>query len=179
MDSTKERILHVFEEHVSRKGYSGAILDEVARELRISKKTIYVHYDGKRDIYAHIVARQAMREQMRLASVVAALPSYAARLEALLKEVLTTARTHLAKTSEAEWLEEFEIAGDVFRKATGDLLRDLVAGGMEAGEFGEGDPDFIEKMVGAMIVEYLLLLNADPGYDRDDELVRRIIKFVG
>ena len=45
------------------------------------------------------------------------------------------ARAHVTKTSEDEWLPEYEVAADAFRKANGDLLRELVQGGMDAGEF--------------------------------------------
>ena len=83
------------------------------------------------------------------------------------------------KTSEEEWLAEYEIAADAFRKANGDLMRELVQGGMDAGEFAGGDAALVEKMVAAMIVEYLLLVNADPSYDRDTELLERIGRFVG
>ena len=30
-----------------------------------------------------------------------------------------------------------------------------------------------------MIVEYLVLVNADPSYDRDTELLERILRFIG
>ena len=33
-------------------------------------------------------------------------------------------------------------------------------------------------MIAAMLVEYLLLVNADPAYDRDAELLERIVRFV-
>ena len=160
-------------------GYQKANLDEVARELRISKKTIYVHFDGKRDIYAYVVARQAEQMKMQLAASVAPLPTYAARLESAMRSLLEQARAHVMKTSEDEWLREYEIAADAFRKANGDLMRELVQGGMDAGEFAGGDAALVEKMVAAMIVEYLLLVNADPSYDRDTELLERIGRFVG
>ena len=50
---------------------------------------------------------------------------------------------------------------------------------MDAGEFRSGDASLVEKMIAAMIVEYLLLVNADPSYDRDTELLERIVGFVG
>lgn len=181
MNATQQRIAEVFERHVNSHGYAGTTLDEVARELKISKKTIYVHFDGKRDIYAFVVARQAKRDKARLVATVATvatLPTYAARVEAAMRYVLASARTHIAETSEDEWLSEYEIAADAFRKANGDLLRELVQGGMDAGEFRAGDSTLVEKMVGAMIIEYLLLVNADPAYDRDTELVERISRFV-
>jgi ABC-type nitrate/sulfonate/bicarbonate transport system substrate-binding protein len=83
------------------------------------------------------------------------------------------------ETSESEWLQEYEIAADAFRKAHGDLMREIVAQGIEAGEFANGDADFAEKMIAAMLLEYVVLVNADPGYDRDEELVQRTIRFIG
>ena len=80
----KEQIAETFERFVGRLGYAKTTLDEVARELHISKKTIYVHFDGKREIYAYIVERQATAEQRRLRAMVAELPTHRARAEALL-----------------------------------------------------------------------------------------------
>lgn len=178
MNATQQRITEAFERHVNAHGYDKTTLDDVARELKISKKTIYVHFDGKRDIYAQLVTRQAKRDKMRLEASVAALPTYAARVEAVVRYVLEMGRGHIEETGEEEWLREYEIAADAFRKANGDLLRELVQGGMDAGEFRSGDATLVEKMIAAMLVEYLLLVNADPSYDRDAELLTRIGKFV-
>ena len=178
MNATKQRIAETFEQHVNGHGYAGTTLDEVARELKISKKTIYVHFDGKRDIYTYLVERQAQRDRMRLAASVATLPTYAARVEAVVRCVLDSGRAHIAETSEDEWLREYEIAGDAFRKANGDLLRELVQGGIDADEFVAGDAVLVEKMIAAMIIEYLLMVNADPSYDRDRELMERLCRFV-
>jgi AcrR family transcriptional regulator len=179
MDQTGERIAATFERHVERRGYDKATLDDVARELKISKKTIYVHFDGKRDIYAHVVAGQARRMKLQLAASVEPLPTFAARLEAVVRSLLDAARAHITETGEDEWLREYEIAADAFRKANGDLIRELVQSGIDAGEFRTGDAALVEKMIAAMIVEYLLLVNADPSYDRDAELLERIARFAG
>ncbi|MGE5229562.1 MAG: TetR/AcrR family transcriptional regulator [Deltaproteobacteria bacterium] len=179
MSTTKQRITEAFERHVESAGYANTTLDDIARELKISKKTIYVHFDGKRDIYAHVVARTARRMKAQLAASVAPLPTYAERVEAAVRSLLDVARTHIGATSEDEWLREYEIAADAFRSAHGDLLRELVQGGMDAGEFRPGDASLVEKMVTAMIVEYLVLVNADPAYDRDAELLERIVGFIG
>lgn len=178
MSVTRQRIAEVFERHVERFGYAKTTLDEVARELHISKKTIYVHFDGKRDIYAFLVEGQASRERARMQATIAVLPGHAERVEALVSFVIGAARARIAETSRSEWLQEYEIGADAFRKAHGDLLRETVAAGIEAGEFSAGDPALVERMVGAMVMEYLLLVNADPEYDRDAELVERILRFV-
>lgn len=179
MNETAQRILEAFERHVENHGYAKANLDDVARELKISKKTIYVHFDGKRDIYGHIVARQSQEMKKQLAAAVAPLPSYQARLEAAMRSLLETAKAHLAQVGPEEWLREYEVAADAFRKAYGDLIRELVQGGMDAGEFPPGDARLVERMIAAMIVEYLLLVNADRSFDRDAELLQRIRRFIG
>lgn len=109
-----------------------------------------MHFDGKRDIYEQVVARQAQRNKVRLAAAVATLPAYAAQVEAVVRYALDSARAHIIETGEDEWLREYEIAGDAFRKANGDLLRELVQGGMKA----------------------------DPSCDRDSELMARIGRFI-
>jgi AcrR family transcriptional regulator len=178
MSATLQQIAETFERHVNRFGYSGTNLDDVARELKISKKTIYTHFNGKREIYQHVVARQAQQEKMRLAATVATLPTYAGRVEAFVQSVLEMGRGHIVKTEKDEWLREYEIAADAFRQAQGDLLRELVQGGMDAEEFRVGDASLVEKMIVAMVVEYLVLVHADPSYDRDAELVERISRFI-
>jgi len=178
VNATKERIAQAFERYVESNGYDKTTLDEVARELKISKKTIYVHFDGKRDIYAHLVARQAAREKMRLAAALAPLPTFAEKVEAAMRSMLEMARAHIAETGREEWLAEYDIAVDAFRDANGELIRELVQGGMDSGEFRSGDPVLVEKMTAAMILEYLLIVNADPSYNRDTELLERIGRFI-
>lgn len=175
----KEQIAEAFERHVGRFGYAKATLDEVARELHISKKTIYVHFDGKREIYEYIVGRLADQERLRMKSLVSTLPNTTSKIEALIKFVISSARAHIDETTEDEWMQEYEVAGDAFRQAHGRLLRELVGEGMESGEFRDGDVGLVEKMIAAMVIEYLVMVNADPSYDRDAELVERILRFVG
>ena len=175
----KEQIAEVFEKHLARYGYDKTTLDEVAREMHISKKTIYAHFDSKRDIYAYLVDGMAAREKMKLAAAVATLPTYGARIEAVMTYVLQMGRAHIKETTETEWVQELEIAGDAFRKANGDLIRELLQAGMDAGEFPSGDAALVEKMCAAMIIEYLVMVNADPTYDRDAELLERIRRFIG
>jgi AcrR family transcriptional regulator len=179
VSTTQQQVAEVFERRVVEVGYDKANLDDVAREMKISKKTIYVHFASKREIYAYIVERQAAREKMRLAASVATLPTYAARLEAVMNSMLSMARNHIAETSEEEWLHEYEIAADAFSKANGDLIRELVQAGMDAGEFPAGDASLVERMLAAMMLDYVQMVNADPSYDRDAELIERVRRFVG
>jgi AcrR family transcriptional regulator len=175
----KEQIADVFEKYFSRYGYAKTTLDEIAREMHISKKTIYAHFDGKREIFAYLVGRRAASEKTRLAASIAMLPTYAARIEALMSQVIALGRAHVEETTENEWIQEFEIAAEAYRSAIGDVMREVLQAGMDAGEFPKGDADFVQRMLDAMVVEYLKMVNADPTYDRDDELLERTRRFIG
>jgi AcrR family transcriptional regulator len=179
VNATQQQIAEVFRRRVEEAGYSKATLDDVARAMRISKKTIYVHFGGKRDIYAFIVERQAAEEKRRLSAMLSALPTCQAKVEAALRIVIDLGRRHVEETEREEWLAQYEVAGDAFRKANGDLLRELVQAGMDAGEFVRGDAELVERMVTAMVVEYLLGVREDVAYDRDAELLERIMRFIG
>ena len=100
-------------------------------------------------------------------------------MEAALRIVIDMGRRHVEETEREEWLAQYEVAGDAFRKANGDLLRELVQAGMDAGEFVPGDAELVERMVTAMLLEYLLGVREDVAYDRDAELLERIMRFIG
>lgn len=178
MSTTRQQIADAFERRLSQVGYDRTTLDDIASELRISKKTIYVHYDGKRDIYASLVGVQAAREKMKLAAAVQGLPSYSEKVEAVVSFVLSSARAHINETGRDEWLREYEIAADAFRQANGELLRELIEGGMQSGEFTRGDAAFCERMIAAMTLDYVVMVNDDPTIDHDAELVARIKQFL-
>lgn len=177
--ATKQEIADVFEKHVTRFGYAKTSLDEIAKAMRISKKTIYAHFPSKRELYGFIVEQQAAQQKAEILASLASLPTNRAKVEALLKVVISSARAHIDETTEAEWLQEYEIAADAFRRANGELMRTFVADGIVAGEFPAGDAELVEKMVAAMLLEYVVLVNADPAYDRDAELMERILRFIG
>jgi AcrR family transcriptional regulator len=51
-------------------GFSRTSMDDLARELRISKKTIYRHFPGKRSVLAAVLDRQFARVEKALAEAV-------------------------------------------------------------------------------------------------------------
>jgi len=104
--------------------------------MRISMKTIYVHYPGKRELYGYIVEQQAALQKAQLKQSVAELPDNRAKVETLVRLVISSARAHINETTADEWMQEYEIAADAFSKANGDLIREFVSAGMSADPLG-------------------------------------------
>jgi AcrR family transcriptional regulator len=57
-NETVKRILHVSEELFFRHGFSRVTVDEIVRDLGISKKTIYRFFRNKKEIFLAIVKRK-------------------------------------------------------------------------------------------------------------------------
>lgn len=64
--AVRARILGVARSHLLTYGYSTLLMDELARELGMSKKTLYVHFPGKDAIIGAIIdgIERAIREHM-------------------------------------------------------------------------------------------------------------------
>ena len=180
MSATQKEIAEVFRRRVDEVGYTRATLDDVARSLKMSKKTIYVHFDGKREIYAYIVERQAAQEKARLAAMLAALPTCAARRGG--------GGAHRASTwGGATWRRPGARSGSRSTRSprtrsarpTATSSASSCRPAWTPASSRRATRALVEQMVTAMVIEYLLLVREDPSYDRDEELLARIIRFIG
>lgn len=62
---TKERILLNALRLFARDGYEAVSVSSIAAELGITKGALYRHYQSKRDIFDHILARMEQRDAER------------------------------------------------------------------------------------------------------------------
>ena len=73
-----------------------------------------------------------------------------------------------------------ERAGDVPRYRKDRVPVEVVAEPVPAARLDVGfEPGLVERMVTAMILEYILGVREDLAYDRDEELLARILRFIG
>jgi AcrR family transcriptional regulator len=179
MTVTKDQIADVVEKQVARFGYQKTTVDDIAAALGISKKTLYQHFDSKRDMYEYLVRRMSVTNRAQLAASIAGLPTYRGKVDALVGMVVTMAREHIAETSEADWRGEYEVAADAYQEATGSLLEDLIERGIAAGEFAVRDAALARRMATAMILEYTLMMREVPSLDRDEEMRAGIARYLG
>lgn len=179
MPVTKDAIADAVERRIARFGYSKTTVDEIAADLGISKKTLYAHFEGKRDMYAYVVSRVAKVSRAGMAEAVAALPGGREKVIGLVRLVIAQGRAHVLETSEEDWRGEYEVAIDAFKEATGSLTQELVQSGIDSGEFAVRDALLARRMLAAMLVEYVLILREDPAFDRDEELVAAVGRYLG
>jgi AcrR family transcriptional regulator len=70
-DSPTGRILHAAHQQLFSRGYNALTMDELAHELGISKKTLYVHFASKDEIIGRIIDRLAETLRARMQAALA------------------------------------------------------------------------------------------------------------
>lgn len=179
MPATKDQIADVFERHVSRYGYAKTSVEEVAAELRISKKTVYENFSSKKELFGYVVERMAAQSRRELAGAVEAIPTWGGKMEALVRIVLGAARAHIDETTAGDWNQEYEVAGAAFTNAMTSVMHDVIAGGVGAGEFAFSDVETATRLLGKMALEYVLMVREDPALDVDEALAAATRRFLG
>src|SRR4051794_36208613 len=78
----REQIAQVAQRLFAERGYRAVGVDEIARRAGVSPPVLYDHFDSKRDLYAHLLERQAGDLAARVADSTAEVGGGKARLRA-------------------------------------------------------------------------------------------------
>jgi AcrR family transcriptional regulator len=174
MGTQKEEIADSFKRHFEHYGYKKTSVDEIARELKISKKTIYQHFNSKEEIFYYIVSRIARQYMNRMAADLSGLPTQMGKLDQLVGMIFSESRKWLKGNDAFEFRYKYDIAGLAFQDAYNDLLAELIRGGVEAGEFREGPVDLTVRFINGIISESMKLLTVNPELEVEEEVVAAI-----
>jgi AcrR family transcriptional regulator len=84
-DSIRQRIVAAARAHFFSHGFRSVTMDDLAEELGISKKTLYMHFPGKRDLLEAVLADKFASVKTTLKDITRAHPhDFSATLQALL-----------------------------------------------------------------------------------------------
>ncbi len=174
MSSQKEDIADSFKRHFEHYGYKKTSVDEIAQELKISKKTIYQHFSTKEEIFYYIVSKVARRYMQRMAAELVELPTQQEKLDQLVRMIFAESRKWLKENDAFEFRYKYDVAGLAFQDAYNDLLAELIAAGVQAGEFRDGTVDLNVRFINGIISESMKILSSNPEKKVEDEVVTAI-----
>src|ERR671921_1679170 len=90
LSSTRARIMDVAEAHLGEGGYLGVSLEEVAREVGISKPALYYHFpQGKEELFVAIAHRALAHHREGLERAMADHDSGADKLRAVARWLMS------------------------------------------------------------------------------------------
>jgi len=181
MPATKDEIAQLFWRHVEHYGFAKTSVGEVARELGISKTTVYQYFSSKDDILRYVIESGAKAEAARMELEFSSIPTYWGRIERLIRvDVLQQTRDWLDRYQATEARHQFELGGSIARATYHSLVIGWVAKGAEAGEFRliADDAALTARFMGAIALDATEQIREDRERDIDDaviEAARRLL----
>jgi TetR/AcrR family transcriptional repressor of mexJK operon len=178
VNSAKDRIADCFEKHFSHFGFKKTSVDEVAGELRVSKKTIYQYFATKEEIYYFIIGKIARGFSNDLEAKLTGIPAYQEKLSALLKMICSETRCWLKSKPSLEFKYQDDLELQAFQAAYTQLIRKLINDGNEAGEFAKIPVDITARFINGLISESIKVLSASPKINVEDDLIQAVFKLL-
>ncbi len=177
MPATKDEIAMEFRKVVLRYGYRRAAVEDVARSLRISKKTIYEFFGSKDNLYRYAVELWATEQRRRVESMLTETTALG-RIAQVTSIAFADARRGFATNPYQDSSEPPEIVAQVNAQVFGPMIRDLLVQGKASGELCVDDPDMTAAFFVAIGTEAVRMLREDPSSHPEEaalDAIRRLV----
>lgn len=176
MTASRDQIAQTFLGLALRFGFRRTSVEDVARALRISKKTIYERFASKDEMLEHALELAALEQRRRVESLLTEASALGRALQ-VTRIALRDARAAFAQNPGIELVDP-DIQAAVNDRVYGPMVRDLLEQGVAAGEFDVADPAQTSRFVQAVGMEAVRQIHDDPGSSPEEatvEAIRRLI----
>jgi AcrR family transcriptional regulator len=176
MPAGKDEIAFSFMALAVRYGFRRTSVEDVARALRISKKTIYEHFASKDELLEYALELRAREQRRRVESLLTETTALGRALQ-VTRIALADARAGFAQNPGVELVDP-GIQAAVNDRVYGPMVRDLLEQGVAGGEFDVADPDQTSRFVQAVGMEAVRQIHEDPASRPEEaavEAIRRLI----
>jgi AcrR family transcriptional regulator len=160
-----------------RFGFRRTAVEDVARQLRISKKTIYEYFPSKDAMLEYALELAALEQRRRVESLLTEATALGRALQ-VTRIALADARAAFAQNPGLEIAEPRELQTRVNDRVYGPMVRDLLAQGIAAGEFKVADVDLTSRFVQAIGLEAVRQLHDDPESHPEEATIQAIRRLI-
>jgi AcrR family transcriptional regulator len=161
MPATRDEIALTFMAQAVRLGVRRTAVEDVAHQLRISKKTIYEHFPSKDALLEYALELAALEQRRRVESLLTETTALGRALQ-VTSIALADARAAFALNPGLEIAGPPDLQACVNDRVYGPMVRDLLEQGVLAGEFAVDDVDLTSRFIQAIGMEAVRLIRDDP-----------------
>lgn len=172
------RIIEEFEKYFFRFGFKKTSIDDVSRQLKISKKTIYEHFSDKQSIFDTVIQKIADEFKAKIQRRLSSSNTEQERLTSLVKLIYSQGRNWLKKAESTEFRFKLEMSEVALREAYRQLIGSILAAGQQSGEFKLADAAIASRLLFSMVQEGLEICYADPALNIEDDILHYFKKMV-
>jgi len=176
MPASRDEIAATFMGLAFRYGFKRTSVEDVAKALRISKKTIYEAFPGKEAMLEYALELAALEQRRSVEARLTETSALGRALE-IVRMALADARAGFAANPKVELVDP-ELQAAVNDRVYGPMVRDLLESGVAAGAFQIADVEMMSRFVMAIGMEAVRQIHDDPESRPEKaavEAVRRMI----
>jgi AcrR family transcriptional regulator len=177
MSATKDEIALTFMDLAFRFGFRRTAVEDVARRLKISKKTIYECFPTKDAMLEYALELAALQQRRRVESLLTEATALGRALQ-VTGIALADARAGFAQNPGVELAEPPELQTRVNDRVYGPMIRDLLEQGIAAGEFEVADVDLTSRFVQAIGMEAVRQIHDDPPSHPEEATIQAIRRLI-
>jgi AcrR family transcriptional regulator len=176
MPASRDEIAATFMSLAFRYGFKRTSVEDVAKALRISKKTIYEAFPSKDAMLEYALEMTALEQRRSVEARLAETSALARALETV-RMALADARAGFAASPTVDLVDP-DLQAQVNDRVYGPMVRDLLESGVAAGAFQLADVEMTSRFVMAIGMEAVRQIHDDPASHPEAaavEAVRRMI----
>ena len=177
MPATRDEIALSFMGLAVRYGFKRTAVEDVARALRISKKTIYEYFPSKDAMLEYALELAALEQRRRVESLLTESTALGRALQ-VTSIALGDARAAFEQNPGLEIAAPPELQTRVNDRVYGPMVRDLLEQGVAAGEFQVVDVDLTSRFVQAIGMEAVRQIHDDPASHPEEATVQAIRRLI-
>lgn len=149
----RDEIIECFGKHVCHYGFKKTSINDIAKELKVSKKTIYSLFDSKDQLFYHVILKHANKIKERLQKDLASHRSNKRTIEHLIELIFEHSSKKTKRKQDLDELATFKIAELAFKDACTDITKEALQNGIEKGEFKNVDIPLTLDFISAILSE--------------------------
>lgn len=177
MPATKDEIALTFMALTFRFGFRRTAVEDVAKALRISKKTIYEHFPSKEAMLEYALELAALEQRRRVESLLTE-ETALGRVVEVARIALADARAGFEQNTTMELAEPPELQARVNDRVYGPMVRELLKQGIAAGEFEVADVAMTSRFVQAIGLEAVRQIRDAPASRPEEATIQAMRRLI-
>ena len=178
----KQEIADKFMEFFLRHGMVKTIVNDVSKELHMSKKTIYKYFKGgKQECLYFIFSKVGQQARIILEEEIMNLPTSWEKIEHFIRKIFEISVPYVLDNvadKEEDYITENRIGGNAFKDVFQDLVIKILNEGINKNEFSISNAKQTFNYIYGILLESVIMIHEEPEVNILDQTILSVKKMI-